>query len=133
MSVQMHRMHLTAVIVDVHDHDVALPDHVHRHIGIEMPIDRPPQSRDAAHEARPTADRVVEMPGRFGGIEPQRGRASIAQQIKGGRQLRWCWRITATKNDSCALGYLDTYWLAVARHSHSKISPAASGDCHGMI
>src|SRR4029450_2254139 len=74
MSVQMHGMHLAAVIVDMHDHDVAITNHIHRHIGIEVPVDRPPQTGPAPYESWPPADRVVETPVRLGWGEAQRRR-----------------------------------------------------------
>ena len=79
MTVQVHGMQLAAVVVDVHDHDVALTYHVHRHIGIQMPVDRPPQSWNAADESGATTNRVVEAPVCLRRVEGQRGWISVAQ------------------------------------------------------
>src|SRR5688500_11881422 len=82
MPVQVHGMHLATVVVDVHGHDVALSDHVHRNMGIEVPVDRPPQPGPATDEAWSAPDRVVETPVGLRRVEAHRGWASVAQEIE---------------------------------------------------
>src|SRR5512133_1005700 len=133
VPVQVHGVHLSAVIVDVHDHDLALIDHVHRHMRIEMSIDRPPEPRHPTDEARSAANGVVETAVCRRWVKGQRGRTPVAEQVEGGRRLRRkCW-IAGPQDDGSAPGDLYAHGPAVARHRDPKISSTTRGDRYRSI
>jgi len=72
VAVQVHRVHVAAVVVDVHDRDVPLVDREHRHVGVEVSVDRPPQTGPTPDETRPLADGVLEVPAGSSRVETQR-------------------------------------------------------------
>ena len=83
VSVQVHGVNLAAAVLDPHGGHLAPPDDVHRHVGIQVPVDRPPQPRPALDETGNPADHVVEPACRPGRIEPDRRLGSVVQQIQG--------------------------------------------------
>ena len=62
VPVQVHGVHVAAVVLDRHADDVALLDVEHRHVGEEPAVDGPPEARLAVDEGDPATDLISESP-----------------------------------------------------------------------
>src|SRR5215211_3753996 len=74
MTMQMHRMHLAAAVLDVYHDDIALTHDVHRDVREEVSVDRPPHARAAFYKAGSTTNQIVEPSGGVGRIKAEWGR-----------------------------------------------------------
>ena len=109
VPVQVHRVHLAAVVVDVHPDHVALAHHVHRHVRVQVAVDRPPQPGPALHEPGTTADRVVERRSGRSGSKPRSERSSVRQQVQLPTRFRRRRGIARAQDHRGALGHLDPH------------------------
>src|SRR5215203_3678201 len=82
MAVEVHRMNLAAVVVDVDHNDIALAYHVHRKVRVQAAVDRPPHPRAALDEAGSAADPVVESAGGVSWVEVDGGWCAVRQQVE---------------------------------------------------
>jgi hypothetical protein len=63
VAVQVHRMHLPATVLNMHQGHIALAHHEHRDVRIDMAVDRPPHPRAAPNKSRPTPDQISRISG----------------------------------------------------------------------
>src|SRR5688500_12129863 len=95
----MHRMHLGTAVLDVYQRHVSLADHEHRHVRIEVAVDRPPHPRTAFDEAGSATDQIVEASGGLRRVEAERGWRAVREQLQLLARLRWHLYVGALRSD----------------------------------
>src|SRR3954451_10325071 len=82
MAVQVHRVDLTAAVLDGHLYDVALLNDEHRDVRELVAVDGPDEAGLAVEQAGAPADRVDETAGRVGGVKRQLSWCAVVQLVE---------------------------------------------------